>query len=40
MSIYEVTMRAVLVEEQRNPNRSFLNKAELFVPIKALGEAL
>jgi len=30
----------VLVEEQRNAKCSFLNKAKLFVSIKALGEAL
>jgi hypothetical protein len=33
-------MREDFVEEQRNANCSFLNKAELFVPIKASGHAL
>jgi hypothetical protein len=40
MSIYEDTMQEALVEEQRNANCSFLNKAEQFVPIKALGGVL
>src|SRR5260221_9931268 len=33
-------MREVLGEEQQNANCSFLNKAELFVPIKAIGRGL
>jgi len=40
MSICEDTQSEALVEEQPNANCSFLNKAELFVSIKALGEAL
>jgi len=40
MFIYEDTMREVIVEEQRNANCSFLNKAKLFVAINALREAL
>jgi AcrR family transcriptional regulator len=33
-------MREVLGEEQQSANCSFLNKAELFVPIKAIGRGL